>query len=153
MTAIPKRVRVQVLLRDHNCCRRCGVHISVRGYSLHHRKGRQGEDANLRSNLVTLCGSGTTPNGCHAWAHSHPEKAYATGWMVRRLGDDDPAEVPLVDVAGRVFCLTDEGDVIPWSGDAAFVPGLRGAGVSGVGPSLLGGTGPTQPNQNQGGSR
>lgn len=113
VTVIPKKVRVQVLLRDHNCCRRCGVHLSVRGYSLHHRQGRRGEDANRLSNLVTLCGSGTT--GCHGYVHAHPEKSYAKGWMVRRQGLDDPEEVPLIDVAGRMFGLTDDGQVIPIS--------------------------------------
>lgn len=111
---IPKRIRVQVLLRDHSCCRRCGVHISVRGYSIHHRKGRQGPDADQLPNLVTLCGSGTTPNGCHQWAHNHPEKAYAAGWMVRRLSSDDPAQVPLVTLHGQVIGLTDDGQVIDW---------------------------------------
>lgn len=101
---IPKRVRVLVLERDGGCLR-CGVHVSVRGYSLHHRKGRRAlpgmPDPHVPENLVTLCGSGTTPQGCHLWAHSHSQEAYEQGWMIRRGGGGDPAEVPVLDLLGH----------------------------------------------------
>lgn len=121
MPAIPKRVRVDVLERDLNSCRRCLVHLSVRGYSIHHRQGRRGVDANALANVVLLCGSGTT--GCHGWAHAHPEKAYASGWMVRRTGLDDPEGIPLVDITGRLFGLTNDGQVIAWSADTQTLRG------------------------------
>lgn len=99
---IPKRVRVQVLERDGDCLR-CGVHLSVRGYSLHHRKGRRAlpgmPDPHVPENLVTLCGHGSGP-GCHWDVHQHPEKAYEQGWMIRRAGTDDPASVPVTDLLG-----------------------------------------------------
>jgi len=41
---------------------------------------------NLPSNLLTLCGSGTT--GCHGWVESHPEWAQAHGWSVSVHGRD-----------------------------------------------------------------
>ena len=91
--------RLAVLERDNYSCRRCGVHMSVRGYSIHHRKGRHCTESDSLANLVTLCGSGTT--GCHLWAHANPADAYATGWLVRRLTAEDPEDVPLTDVRGH----------------------------------------------------
>jgi len=109
MSIIPKRVRSDVLRRDGNSCLRCGVHISVRGYSLHHRKGRHAlpgmPDPHIAANLVTLCGSGTT--GCHGWVHAHPEKAYEAGWMIRRLGAERPADVPVLDLLGHRWRIGD----------------------------------------------
>ena len=106
MSAIPKRVRVLVLERDGGCLR-CGVHPSVRGYSLHHRKGRRAlpgmPDPHVPENLVTLCGDGV--RGCHGWAHAHPEEAYAAGWMIRRGGADDPALVPVTDLLGHQWLV------------------------------------------------
>lgn len=57
------------------------------------------------SNLVVLCGSGTT--GCHGWVEANRHAAYLSGWLVHR--EDDPATVWLIDLAGRRFRLDDRG--------------------------------------------
>jgi 5-methylcytosine-specific restriction endonuclease McrA len=113
VTAIPKKVRTDVLERDDFTCQRCKVSVLGRAYSLHHRKGRHGADAHARSNLVVLCGSGAS--GCHGHVHQHPTESYRDGWMVHRLGGEDPEDVPLIDVAGRMFGLTNDGQVIAWT--------------------------------------
>lgn len=101
MNEIPKAIRTQVYERDQ-WCRRCGR--SGGPFSIHHRKGRRSHDL---SNLVLLCGTGTT--GCHGYITEHPAEAYDTGWCVHRLSDDDPEQIPLTDLHGRQFFLTDTG--------------------------------------------
>lgn len=100
-----------MLRRDGDSCLRCGVHITVRGYSLHHRKGRRAlpgmPDPHTPANLVTLCGSGVS--GCHGHVHANPEESYTEGWLIRRGGVDDPATVPVLDRMGHMWLLTDRG--------------------------------------------
>lgn len=101
-----------VVLRDHCICLRCGREISTPDYSIHHRRSRGmggSRDSDSKSNLVTLCGSGTT--GCHGWITEHPAEAYESGWMVRRNSRDIPEEIRLVDLRGRMFFLDDLGGV------------------------------------------
>lgn len=119
MSTIPKGVRSDVLERDDFTCQRCKISILGRAYSLHHRKGRRGEDSHSRANLVVLCGSGST--GCHGHVHGHPNEAYSSGFMIHRLGFDDPADVPLVDIAGHGFLLTHDGRTVPTDSHAAGV--------------------------------
>lgn len=88
--------RNKVLDRDRCKCRRCGVDITHRMYSIHHRKprgmgGTKDPRADSPGNLLTLCGTGTT--GCHGWVESHRAEAYAQGWLVRSY--DDLATVPV----------------------------------------------------------
>lgn len=111
MTGLSTKVRRQVAERDRGWCRRCGA----RGTNVQHRIGRgmggtSRVDVSSLAALVTLCGSGTT--GCHGYLTEHPEEAYATGWAIRRSSPELASEVPLVDLEGRQFFLTDEGDLI-----------------------------------------
>ena len=74
-------------------CERCG---RAPGTNAHHRRprgagGTKRPDTNLPSNLLWLCGSGTT--GCHGWVESHREEAYEHGWLVRQSAS--PREVPV----------------------------------------------------------
>lgn len=112
MTAAEKIARK----RDGRHCRRCGIAITGFG-SLHHRlpRGMGGSKsptgkarADRASNLVLLCGSGTT--GCHGWVERHRRQAYETGWLVHR--DDDPQKTILTDIWGRRFQLTDQGHLL-----------------------------------------
>jgi hypothetical protein len=76
-------MRDAVLQRDDYACQRCGRDISNFPYSLQHRlpRGRQG--TNTLANLVTVCGSATTPDSCHDWMeHQARRRATAEGWLV-----------------------------------------------------------------------
>lgn len=88
--------------RCERCDRALGGGIGV---SRHHRMRRR-DGGDRLSNLLLLCGSGTT--GCHGWVTEHPDEAYANGWSVRALATTDPAEVP-VRINGRLWVLDDHG--------------------------------------------
>ena len=49
--------------------------------------------ANSPSNLVLLCGSATTPGGCHTAVEKFRDSAVSTGWIVPR--PVNPATVPI----------------------------------------------------------
>jgi hypothetical protein len=94
--------------RDGFRCLRCGAPLNGwDGGSRHHRRPRSHPWPGLHeaSNLVDLCGSGTT--GCHGWVHAHPAEAYRYGWLVHAWRE--AAEVPvLTDRQGWVW-LSDDG--------------------------------------------
>lgn len=63
---------------------------------------------NLPANLPIVCGSATTPEGCHLWMETHREEAKKTGWLIS--GDQLTAEeIPIVDVHGNAFLLDNQG--------------------------------------------
>lgn len=68
--------------RDGGRCVRCGTAHHWAGLDIHHRRPRSHPFDGLHepSNLIVLCGSGTT--GCHGWVHAHPQEAYDHGWLV-----------------------------------------------------------------------
>jgi hypothetical protein len=79
--------------------------------SLHHRKPRRAGGTtdpavNRASNLMYVCGSGTT--GCHGWIESNRREAYARGWLLG--AHEEPARTPVYvrAMAGPVL-LTDDG--------------------------------------------
>lgn len=92
--------------RDGYACARCGRSLTGEQASLHHRRLRSHPFAGLHdpSNLIWLCGTGTT--GCHGWVHAHPALAYEHGYMVHAW--NDPRKVP-VDHAkwGRCYLWGD----------------------------------------------
>lgn len=101
-----------VLKRADGKCESCGEELYGRRgieYSIHHRKRRSQGGDNRLSNLVALCGHGTS--GCHGAAHSEVAQAQVFGFLV--LSTDRPEAVP-VDLArhGRSR-LTNGGGHIP----------------------------------------
>lgn len=69
--------------------------------------GSKAERVDKPSNLVTLCGSGTT--GCHGYLESRRFIAERDGWILHAM--EDPAHVPIMDKFGRRFALDDEGNL------------------------------------------
>lgn len=111
--------------RDRGCCVRCGLRLrGERGldWSVQHRRARgsggtRRPDTNQAHNLILLCGSATSPGGCHLWVESHRTDAdRERGWAIRL--NDDPAAL-LVDhhLHGRVW-LTPDGS---WTHQAPAV--------------------------------
>lgn len=82
--------------RDGYACIRCGVSLFAVPGSRHHRKRRR-VGGHAPSNLVLLCGSGTT--GCHGWAHGNPREARICGLIVPTW-IEDPAAVPVLTLGG-----------------------------------------------------
>jgi hypothetical protein len=97
-----------VKARAHDRCERCGVQITWL-YSIHHRiaRGMGGTslDPNKPSNLLLLCGSGTS--GCHGWVEHHRDDARAAGYLVKR--GDDTTQVPYMTLSGLFRYLGDDG--------------------------------------------
>lgn len=97
-------VRDLVRERSGGVCERCGR----LGSNMHHRipRGMGGtKTKDVASVLIFLCGSGTT--GCHGWVESHRSEAYETGMLVRR--GSDPSYVPIVNLYGSSYYLTNDG--------------------------------------------
>ena len=81
--------------------------------SRHHRRMRSHPWPGLHepSNLILVCGSGTT--GCHGLIHSHPQFAYAQGWLLHSW-EDQPAAVPINTFAHGWILLDDQGGWRPY---------------------------------------
>lgn len=98
--------RTRLLLRaDHLC------EVGLRGCfrranNAHHRKNRSQGGTDDLSNLLLLCGSGTT--GCHGWITEHPGEAKRMGWSTWR--SDNPADVPVM-YRGQWVRLDSQGHV------------------------------------------
>lgn len=92
---VPPAVRAAVIERDEMKCQCCGAHVGGIQYSLHHRlprrmggrKGAAAERSYSMANLVTVCGSATSPDGCHYRIESDRFQAYDDGWLLRENQD------------------------------------------------------------------
>lgn len=124
-TANPTSVtRSLVTNRDKHRCARCGkeMRIGMQGFSIHHRRLRSHPFKGLHepSNLITLCGTGTT--GCHGWVHSHVKEAKEQGYIVS--GYSDPRQIPVLYYRLEIpvlhywiaeyVLLDDKGNVTPY---------------------------------------
>lgn len=96
MTGFSKAVTSAIIEREEGCCFRCGGYVlhGTRGwdYSLQHRRARgmggsRRPDTNSVQNGILLCGSATSPGGCHAYVEAHPSEAEDKGWRVPQSGD------------------------------------------------------------------
>lgn len=104
---LPARQRAKLHERSGGECEICGKPAN----NAHHRKNRsQGGNHDL-SNLLLLCGSGTT--GCHGWATEHPADARKGGWSTWR--SDDPLKVPVL-YRNTWVRLDNDGNVIVLEG-------------------------------------
>jgi hypothetical protein len=101
--SIPKKVRDALKERAEDCCEICGKP----GNNAHHRKNRSQGGQDVLTNLMLLCGSGTT--GCHGWVTVNPEMSYRNGWSVPSY--KDPAIVPVRRRGERVM-FADDGFLI-----------------------------------------
>lgn len=82
-TGPTKKMRNAVLLRDDYICQKCGRDIRNRPYSLQHLLPRGRGGKNTMSNLVTVCGSATTPGGCHDLIEHQARRACTLlGWLL-----------------------------------------------------------------------
>lgn len=105
--------RATVLGRDRHRCVICETYLRAGqwpGMSIHHRglrsQGQHGGELHQPSNLISLCGTGTT--GCHGWIHAHPAQARAYGWLLQ--AGDNTTETPVYTRRHGWILLDDDGD-------------------------------------------
>lgn len=77
-----RKTRLLVLERDGWCCAACGVSVISQQYSLQHRKARGVGGDNSPCNLVVLCGSATSPGGCHLRAEQRDPHMNGAGFQL-----------------------------------------------------------------------
>ena len=70
--------REKLKARADGLCEIC----SLRANNAHHRRNQSQGGRDDLSNLMLLCGSGTT--GCHGYVTEHPNIATWHGWTVQR---------------------------------------------------------------------
>jgi len=105
-------VRHEVIRRDANRCRWCGLWVdtSAGWYSLQHRRARGAggtsrPESNYAANLVLVHGTGTT--GCHGDIESKPAEAAARGFRLTQ--QQDPRHEPIILTGGKRLWLDDDG--------------------------------------------
>lgn len=94
-TGPSRKVRAIVLERDQYQCVACGKPAGIPGtwWSIQHRVARGVGGDNSPCNLITLCGSATSP-GCHRRAEDRDPEYHARGYWLR--SDEDPALTPVM---------------------------------------------------------
>jgi hypothetical protein len=113
MKPVASHIVEACLDRAQYSCEICGSGVGDRrgeDWSLHHRRPRKSGGTrwpgiSLPSNLLILCGSGTT--GCHGFVESNRVGAIAGGWLVSQYAD--PRKEKVFIVRERWVFLTDTG--------------------------------------------
>lgn len=112
-TGPSEKVRAKVKARDKGCCVVCGVTVDA-DYSIHHRRNRgpggsKSPLINLPSNLLLVCGSGTTR--CHGDLTDNRDRpeALAAGWVVSLNAKHTPASIPVKHAIHGLVRLEDDG--------------------------------------------
>jgi hypothetical protein len=100
-------------MRANYQCERCGQNIMNIPMSVHHRRpramgGTHRTDTNLPSNLMVLCGSGTT--GCHGYLESNRTEAKDLGFIVPQW--EAPNQVAVKLYLHSWSLLQDDGSII-----------------------------------------
>jgi hypothetical protein len=140
---ISDAVRTAVLERDGHACVCCGRSIYGQRYSLQHRRARKAGGSRLRwidqpQNLVTVCGSATSPDGCHFQVMESRDPlrdAQTLGYVISEWPQLDPKFIPVHVVTefqtAKVWLTPGGGlaDYPPAEGvifqDLLFCPGCR----------------------------
>jgi hypothetical protein len=102
---IRREQRAKLVERADGRCEMCGFPAN----NAHHRKNRSQGGEDELSNLLLLCGSGTTE--CHGWVTHHPAESKRLGLSVWR--SDEPEFTPVMyrghwarlDNVGKVYLL------------------------------------------------
>lgn len=78
-----RAVKKAVLVRDDWHCQRCGRQVLGRPFSRQHLLPRGRGGGNGMRNLALVCGSATTPGGCHdEIEHQARRRCTMEGWLV-----------------------------------------------------------------------
>jgi 5-methylcytosine-specific restriction protein A len=101
--------------RDDWTCSCCGNPI-VGPFSIQHRVARgQGGTSNPAinspANLILLCGSATSPGGCHLRAESRDSEMHDLGFWLQN--HEDPATFPVAHAVHGWVLLLEDGGVEP----------------------------------------
>ncbi len=110
---VSTKTRAQLHERAQGCCERCGRYGAN---NAHHRRNQSQGGPDTLSNLMLLCGSGTT--GCHGFITEHPLIAIDEGATIPRGDQREPHEVPVsrFDLTVKDWAwvlLADDGGIEP----------------------------------------
>lgn len=115
-TGPDRGTRELVLERDDYRCASCSIPILGKPYSLQHRNARgmggtSNPAANSPANLITLCGSATSPGGCHLLCEQRDREMHALGFWLEN--GQDPAATPVLHAVHGWVLLSPDGEVWP----------------------------------------
>jgi 5-methylcytosine-specific restriction enzyme A len=98
---MPKWLADYVLERAEGLCDRCARPLDELGFSRQHRRahgmgGRVGAELHTAANVVVMCGSATTPGGCHNLAENKERAQCEREGFVIRGEVQRPEDVPIL---------------------------------------------------------